>query len=112
MQTLVRSTQVDGLTAARFAELQERIASGERRLTEVHEEVEQVRRDLIDEADVSQALAEFDPVWESLTPYEQGRLLHLLIERIDYDGQDDVISITFHASGIKALAHEFTGDAA
>lgn len=69
--------------------------------------------DLIDEADVAKAMAEFDPVWESLSPREQGRLLQLLIERIDYDGHDGMVSITFHAGGIKALAnHEFAGDAA
>ena len=52
-------------------------------------------------------------MWESLSPREQARLLHLLVERVDYDGRDGTISITFHASGIKALAnHELAGDAA
>ena len=42
-----------------------------------------------------------------------GRLLQLLIERIDYDGRDGSISITFQPSGIKALAdREPMGDAA
>ena len=116
MQKLVRNPSTgedDGLAAARFADLQDRITAAERRLTEVRDEAERLRRDLIDEADVAKALAEFDPVWESLSPREQGRLLQLLIERIDYDGHDGMVSITFHASGIKALAnHEFAGDAA
>lgn len=116
LQKLVKHPAEDpdnGLEAARFADVQERIASAERRLTEAHDEGERLRRDLIDEADVARALAEFDPVWESLSPREQGRLLQLLIERVDYDGVDSTISITFHAGGIKALAnHEFTGDAA
>ena len=116
MQKLVRSPSVDednGLAAARFADLQDRITSAERRLTEVRDEAEHQRRDLIDEADVAKAMAEFDPVWESLSPREQGRLLQLLIERVDYDGHDGMVSITFHAGGIKALAnHEFAGDAA
>jgi len=116
MQKLVRTPsagQSDGLAAARFADLQDRIMSTERRLTEVRDEAERLRRELIDEADVAHAMAEFDPVWESLSPREQGRLLQLLIERIDYDGNEGMISITFHASGIKALAnHEFAGDAA
>ena len=37
-------------------------------------------------------------------PARAGRLLQLLIERVDYDGHDGMVSITFHASGIKALA--------
>ena len=116
MQKLVRSplaVEDSGLAAARFADVQERIASAERRLTEVRDEAERLRRDLIDETDAAHALAEFDPVWESLSPREQGRLLQLLIERIEYDGHDGMIAITFHAGGIKALAnHEFAGDAA
>ena len=116
MQSLVRSPstgQDDGLATARFADLQDRIASTERRLTEVRDQAERVRRDLIDEAEAAHAMAEFDPVWESLSPREQGRLLQLLIERVDYDGHDGMVSITFHAGGIKALAnHEFAGDAA
>jgi site-specific DNA recombinase len=111
LQQLVRHTgavEQDGLAAARFADLQERIASAERRLLEVRDEADALQRDRIDEADVAQALAQFDPVWEALSPREQARLLQLLIERIDYDGRDGEVSITFHASGIKALASRNT----
>jgi site-specific DNA recombinase len=116
LQKIVRQPSVgtgNGPATARLADVQERIASVERRLTEVRDEVERLRRDMIDEADVATALAEFDPVWEALSPHEQARLLHLLIERIDYDGRDAMISITFHAAGIKTLANrESQGDAA
>jgi site-specific DNA recombinase len=66
------------------------------------------------EADgVARAMTEFDPLWETLTPQEQRRLLHLLIERIDYDGSDGTMSITFHPAGIRAFAdQEAQGDAA
>ena len=106
MRELVRSPnagQGDGLAAARFADLQDRIMSTERRLTEVRDEAERLRRELIDEADVAHAMAEFDPVWESLRPCEQGRLLQLLIERVDYDGGEGDLSITFHSHGFKHL---------
>lgn len=116
MQALIRSPQADddaGLAAARFADLQDRITTAERRLTEVRDEAERHRRDMVSESDVAASLAEFDPVWESLSPREQGRLLQLLVERVDYDGHDGMMSITFHASGIKSLAnHESAGDAA
>ena len=42
----------------------------------------------------------------ALTLSEQSRLLHLLIERVDFDGRTDDISITFHPTGIKTLADE------
>ena len=70
-------------------------------------------RGTIDPAEVARALAQFDPVWESLTPHEQARLLHLLIERIDYDGREGLISITFHPIGIKTLVErQAEGDVA
>ena len=116
MHKLVKSPSVvlgDGPATARLADMQERITSADRRLTQVRDEVERLRHQVVGEADVAPALAEFDPVWESLSPREQSRLLQLLIERIDYDGTDGTISITFHASGIKSLAnHELQGDAA
>ena len=72
-----------------------------------------LRRDLIDETDVARALAEFEPVWQSLSPREQSRLMQLLVSRVEHDARDGTLAIEFHPSGIKALANrEFAGDAA
>lgn len=103
----------NGVATAFQADLQERVQSAEQRLSELRDERERSQRNLIDEADAARALAAFDPVWETLSPREQAQLLQLLIERIDYDGRDGTISITFHASGIRALAdRDIAGDAA
>jgi site-specific DNA recombinase len=51
-------------------------------------------------------LSLFDPVWESLTPTEQARVVQLLVERVDYDGARGRVSITFHETGIRTLADE------
>jgi site-specific DNA recombinase len=48
----------------------------------------------------------FDPLWETLSAREQARILHLLIERVDYDGPNGTVEITFHPTGIKTLADE------
>ncbi|MCX6633471.1 MAG: hypothetical protein NT090_00010 [Acidobacteria bacterium] len=48
----------------------------------------------------------FDPVWESLAPREQARVVQLLVERVAYDGRDGQISVTFRPTGIKTLAAE------
>ena len=101
-----------GLAMARLADVQEQIASAERRVTEVRNEAEHLRRDIINEADVARAIAEFDQVWDALSTHEQARLLQLLIERIDYDGRDGMITINFHDTGIKMLANQDQGDAA
>ena len=107
------ATNAGGVATALQADIQERVQTAERRLSELRDDRERLQRDLIDEADAGRALAAFDPVWETLSPREQARLLQLLIERVDYDGRDGTISITFHPSGIKALADiAVTGDAA
>jgi len=58
------------------------------------------------EHEVEIALAAFEPVWQALTPREQMRMVQLLVERVDYDGGKGKVAITFHASGINALAEE------
>ena len=62
--------------------------------------------ELLDSTEVSKALAEFDKLWDALAPREQARLLELLIERVEYDGQRGNVSLTFHPSGIKSLTDE------
>ena len=56
--------------------------------------------------DSAQALDLFDPVWQALTPHEQARVLGLLIERVDYDGAQGKVAITFQPTGIQTWADE------
>jgi site-specific DNA recombinase len=41
-----------------------------------------------------------------LAPREQARLVQLLIEKVDFDGANARVAITFYAAGIKTLADE------
>ena len=90
----------------RLAELQERISGAERRAIEVRERVLVLRRGMIDQREVAKAMSIFDPVWDTLTSREQTRVVQLLVERVDYDGPNGKVSITFHPIGIKTLADE------
>jgi site-specific DNA recombinase len=92
---------------SRLAEVQEGIRSAERRLTEIENDLISLQGKLVDDADVARALADFDQLWESLAPREQTRVLELLVERVEYDGQNGRISLTFRPCGIKALSQEF-----
>jgi len=60
--------------------------------------------------EVGAACSLFDPLWETLNAREQARILHLLIERVDYDGPKGTVAITFHPTGIKTLAEELKGE--
>ncbi|MEX0716600.1 MAG: recombinase family protein [Planctomycetaceae bacterium] len=107
------SLAVDPHAVDRLADLQVRVRNSERRMTEIHEELLGLRHELVDESEVATALARFDPVWECLAPREQARILALLIERIDYDGPNGRVSITFRPTGLSGLIERLAeGDAA
>ena len=44
---------------------------------------------------------------QALVPREQARVLELLIERVEHDGANGDVAITFRPTGIKTLAAEF-----
>jgi site-specific DNA recombinase len=89
---------------ARLADLQQRIQLAETRLAEIGQEIAAIGSLRITERDVGKALAHFAPLWQSLSPREQAELIALLVERVEYDGKEGAVSITFHPTGIQALA--------
>ncbi len=107
-----RLAAAPGSNGADVARQQDELRRLETRLTEVRERHVALSRDLVDEREVVQALSLFDPVWESLTSREQARIVQLLVERVDYDGKDGNVAITFRPTGIKALAQKEAEDAA
>lgn len=57
----------------------------------------------VDDHEVAEALRVFDPTWEALASGEKARIMHLLIERIDFNGGTGQMRITFRDSGIEVL---------
>jgi site-specific DNA recombinase len=101
-----RGEDADGAALGFLADLQERIGTAEQQLVRAKEEMHALRRRRLDEGEVAVALEQFGPVWESLSPREQARLVQLLIEKVEHDGEAGTVAITFHAAGIKTLADE------
>ena len=89
-----------------LADLQDQIRTIEQRMTTIREEVIAIQRETVHEGDMARALAVFDPVWESLSPREQSRIVRLLVERVGYDGRDGRVTVTFRSAGFKALCSE------
>ncbi len=106
LRDLAAKGRTNGVTTDRMADVQDRIKIAEQRATEVREQIVTLSRELVDAREIGEACAMFDPLWDTLTAREQARILHLLIERIDYDGVNGTVSITFHPTGIKTLADE------
>jgi site-specific DNA recombinase len=89
-----------------MADLRDRIRAAEQQLTLTREQILAANQLIVDERDVAAALSEFGPVWETISPREQARIIRLLIERVDYDGDAGTVSLTFRPSGIQALSQE------
>jgi site-specific DNA recombinase len=102
----IRPGDDNGPLIARLADLQERIGLVEGRVRKVREQIQAVHAQLINEDEARLALSCFEPVWQALAPAEQARVVHMLVERVDYDGAKGKVAITFHPPGIKTLADE------
>ncbi|MEK6674021.1 MAG: recombinase family protein [Planctomycetota bacterium] len=108
IQSEINQVVIDAATnshaASRLAELHERLQKAERRLIELGNQAERARRGLVSKAEVDSALEAFMPLWDSLSPREQARVLRLLIQCVEYDGAKGKIAVTFHANGIRTLS--------
>jgi site-specific DNA recombinase len=99
-------------TTGRIADVNEKLALAESRLAEVLAEIAAGEARKIAPADVDAAFADFESVWDTLSPREQSRLLSLLISRVEFDATESTIEVTYHATGIKAMGESKTGEAA
>jgi len=61
---------------------------------------------VVEPAELRRVLTLFDPLWDVLHAQEQQRILHLLVDRVAYDGAAGTAAVTFKATGIRTLAGE------
>ena len=77
---------------------------------ELHPEIRDdslaLSRQMVSTQEVTDALAALDPVWETLAPKEQARIVRLLVERVEYDGEKGKVTMTFRPSGLRALGED------
>jgi site-specific DNA recombinase len=76
----------------------------ETRRAEIRAELDRLARESFGEEELAAAFQAFDPAWDSLTPTERSRTLHLLLERVVYDPTREAVSLSFRPSGIRALS--------
>jgi len=94
----------DGDVTTRMLDLNNQVEAAERRVSEIDARLAELEAERVDAPDVTAAFADFDNVWTALSPREQARVLNLLVRRVDFDAADGTIAVTFHATGIRALA--------
>ena len=87
--------------------------AAERRLADIHAQRLGLEASLVTEDEVATTLADFDALWDSLTPAEQTKAIGLLIDRVEYHGGTGKVGITFAPTGIRTPDEQFaTEDAA
>jgi len=85
---------------------QKHVQTIENRIAEIRTEKTDLESQDFDQANVAAALQEFDPLWEVLLTPEKERVLGQLVERIDYDGESEELTIQWRLSGFNELADE------
>jgi site-specific DNA recombinase len=94
--------------AQRLLLAQERQRAATERLYAIRDELRDSERVPPDEEVVRQALRDFDPVWNALAPREQQRVLNLLVQRVDYNGESGNVEITFEPDGFDVFLEQFS----
>ena len=87
--------------ADELAELQENLVKIEKVLVGINRQIVELQRRMVEEDELTGAFEAFDPMWDKLRPAEKSRLIHLLVQCIEYDGENEEISITYHPSGLR-----------
>ncbi|MGD9547791.1 MAG: recombinase family protein [Candidatus Krumholzibacteriia bacterium] len=95
-----------GAVSLRLAQLEDEAARLATRRAEAARERQAAAEATLSQEDLTAALGLFDPVWDALYPAEQARIIELLIDRVEIDTEAGTLAVTFHPTGIKALAAE------
>jgi len=111
-QYLLESIRQGGSLASKAAERLDQVTgelkSTTIRLNSLQRQLSSLQNQKIDTEDLTTAIANFDPIWDVLLPLERTRIVRLLIQQIDYDGEKGTLGITFQPTGIKVLVSEAT----
>lgn len=89
--------------ATALADAQDRLRAAEQRQSEVRSELQSLKAGIVDDQEVAESLAAFDPMWATLSPREKARLIRLLVARVNYNGEAGSVALTFRPNGIQSL---------
>ena len=100
---LTRVPEAPGV-ANELADLQEELVKIEKAVVSINRQIVELERRKVGEDELTGAFEAFDPMWDQLRPAEKTRLIHLLVQCIEYDGEGEQISITYHPGGLRDFA--------
>ena len=91
--------------ADRLAELQDRAAALNDRLSEIIRQMTRLEGEIADPKDVEATLLEFDPLWEQLSTWEQESFIRALVEQVRYDGKTGTVTVGFRSTAARDLCN-------
>jgi len=92
--------------SSRLSFLNDQILLSQQRVENIREKIAKKKTIKVGKKELASTLEDFDPIWEFLSPREKERLVHLLVKKIDYDGANEMMSLTFYETDIKTLADQ------
>ncbi len=87
--------------ADELADLQEDLVKIEKVVVVINRKIVELEQRMIGEDELTGAFEAFDPIWDQLRPVEKTRLIHLLVQCVEYDGENEEIAITYHPGGLR-----------
>ncbi len=94
-----------------LARLQDQIRERQQAAADINAAIAKLQCRMLDPDELAGAVEAFDPLWSTLPPAQRAGLVQLLVERIEYDGENESISMTFHPTGIRTLTRQHQGEA-
>ena len=89
-----------------LAGLQEETDKAQTAVVEINRQIVELQQRVVEEDELTGAFEAFDPMWDQLRPAERARLVHLLVQCIEYDGQAEEIGITYHPGALRDTASQ------
>jgi site-specific DNA recombinase len=86
--------------------LQAEIHDRQQEVADINGRIAAIRQRMLDPDEMAGAIEAFDPLWKTMPPADKAKMVHLLIEQVEYDGADETISLTFHPTGIRTLTEQ------
>ena len=96
----------------RLAQTHERAAELDRQFAQLQQAGAAADLLGIDADSLQKSLANFNPLGEQMTTWEQERFIRVLVEEVRYDGTAGVVTVGFRSTGIKELCQNDAGQPA
>jgi site-specific DNA recombinase len=92
--------------ADELAELQDEMVRSENAILGINQKIVELEQQIVGEDELTGAFEAFEPMWDQLRPAERARVIHLLVQCIEYDGEAEEIGITYHPGGLSDLVRQ------